>query len=62
MKCTKCNLCGKTFDTRPFANMNAIGELTYSKLIFNDKEYDICPKCTHKILHDHPTEKGGVQE
>lgn len=45
----KCDKCGELYDTSPFANMCADGELAYSSIEIYGDRYDLCPKCTCEI-------------
>lgn len=55
----KCDKCGESFDTSPFVNMCADGELTYSSIEIYGDRYDLCPKCTCEI-YGFIKKKGGV--
>lgn len=46
----KCDKCGKLYNTSPFSCMSCNGERTDSTIKIHGDNYDLCPKCTYKIL------------
>ena len=46
---TTCDKCGDVYNTEPFANMDADGELTYSSFHIYGNKYNLCPTCTSKL-------------
>lgn len=44
-----CFCCKSKIDTSPFANMNAAGEPTVSKVNIYDCTVVLCPICTNKL-------------
>lgn len=45
----KCDLCHKTYEVSPFANMNANGTYAYTTIEVYDEKYDLCPYCTSQL-------------
>ena len=49
MTVEKCDICTTLYDTSPFANMSANGELLYSHINIYGINHNLCPKCTSEL-------------
>ena len=45
----KCDRCGVIYETTPFSNMSADGELKYSHVEIYGIKRTLCPGCTHLL-------------
>lgn len=54
----RCGLCEDLYDVGAFANINAAGDPAYSTITCGNREINVCPKCTDKIIYQKITKNG----